>query len=343
MLETKYQALSSNDQRDALSVAEFSSDQSAHLLEKDVWVVATLSALFNSPFGPHITFKGGTSLSKVWGAIHRFSEDIDITYDIRALEPALVANAGDEALPATRSQVKRWSRAIRKDLEKWIKDEALPAVKAELSRAGFRARIHAEAEKLYIGYESLFLGSGFVRPEVMVEFGARSTGEPHVIHTVECDAAAHLPGITFPQTHVKVMRAERTFWEKATAIHVFCRQERRRGDRFSRHWYDLVRLDEAGIAERALLDHQLALSVARHKSKFFSAKDISGEYIDYQAAVSGDLQLVPPGNLYEILADDYAKMAADGMLLGKSEPFSVLIKRCRLIEEKANSSRSRNE
>ena len=67
MLETKYQALSSNDQRDALSVAEFSSDQSAHLLEKDVWVVATLSALFNSPFGPHITFKGGTSLSKVWG------------------------------------------------------------------------------------------------------------------------------------------------------------------------------------------------------------------------------------------------------------------------------------
>ena len=343
MLEAKYQTLSIDDQRDALSVAEFSSDQRAHLLEKDVWVVATLSALFNSPFSPQLTFKGGTSLSKVWGAIHRFSEDIDITYDIRALEPALVANAGEDVLPTTRSQVKRWSRAIRKDLEKWIKDEALPVVEAELSRAGFRARVHAESEKLYVGYESLFRGSGFLRPEVMVEFGARSTGEPHVIRTVECDAAAHLPGIIFPQTHVKVMRAERTFWEKATAIHVFCRQERRRGDRLSRHWYDLVRLDEAGIAERALSDYQLALSVARHKTMFFSAKDVSGKFIDYQDAVSGDLQLVPSGNAYEMLATDYVKMATDGMLLGKSEPFSVLMERCRLLEEKANSLRSRSE
>ncbi|MXX97660.1 MAG: nucleotidyl transferase AbiEii/AbiGii toxin family protein [Rhodothermaceae bacterium] len=343
MLEAKYQTLSIDDQRDALSVAEFSSDQRAHLLEKDVWVVATLSALFNSPFSPQLTFKGGTSLSKVWGAIHRFSEDIDITYDIRALEPALVANAGEDVLPTTRSQVKRWSRAIRKDLEKWIKDEALPVVEAELSRAGFRARVHAESEKLYVGYESLFRGSGFLRPEVMVEFGARSTGEPHVIRTVECDAAAHLPGIIFPQTHVKVMRAERTFWEKATAIHVFCRQERRRGDRLSRHWYDLVRLDEAGIAERALSDYQLALSVARHKTMFFSAKDVSGKFIDYQDAVSGDLQLVPSGNAYEMLANDYAKMATDGMLLGKSEPFSVLMERCRLLEEKANSLRSGSE
>ena len=104
MAETKYQDLSATDRRDVLAVAERSSSQKAHLLEKDVWVVATLGVLFNTRFAQHLTFKGGTSLSKVWGAIRRFSEDIDITYDIRAFAPDLVTGAGPEALPPTRSQ-----------------------------------------------------------------------------------------------------------------------------------------------------------------------------------------------------------------------------------------------
>ncbi len=87
-----------------------------------------------------------------------------------------------------------------------------------------------------------------VRPEVMVEFGARSTGEPHTNHPVACDAAAHLPELAFPTASPAVMLAERTFWEKATAVHVFCRQERRRGERLSRHWHDLARLDEGCVS-----------------------------------------------------------------------------------------------
>ena len=248
MAEARYQDLSADDRRDALQVAERGSNHKAHLLEKDIWVVATLGVLFDSPFARHLTFKGGTSLSKVWRAIRRFSEDVDITYDIRAFAPDLVSGAGDEALPPTRSQEKRWTRAIRPRLTEWVRDQAHPVVEAGLARTGFGAAFRVDGDRLYIAYEPLFEETGLVRPEVMVEFGARSTGEPRTIHPVDCDAAAHLPDLAFPTASPAVMLAERTFWEKATAIHVFCRQERRRGERLSRHWHDLARLDEAGVA-----------------------------------------------------------------------------------------------
>ena len=298
--------------------------------------MATLGVLFDAPFAAHLTFKGGTSLSKVWRAIRRFSEDIDITYDIRAFVPDLVSGFGEEALPPTRSQEKRWTRAIRARLADWVRDRACPTVEEGLARAGFAAHVRAEAERLYIGYEPLFEETGFVRPEVMVEFGARSTGEPHTALPVVCDAAAYLPDLAFPQARPIVMLAERTFWEKATAIHVFCRQERRRGERLSRHWHDLARLDEAGIAASALADRALALSVARHKAMFFAENDAGGERVDYEAAVSGDLQLVPSGAAHAVLANDYAKMLADGMLLDENEPFDALMERCAAIEARAN-------
>ena len=227
----------------------------AFLLEKDIWVVATLGALFKAPFGGNLTFKGGTSLSKVWRAIRRFSEDVDVTYDIRAFAPDLVSGVGDDALPPTRSQEKRWTKAIRARLAEWVRDQARSIVEEELARAGFAAEVHAAADSLY-------------------EFGARSTGEPRIVRQVACDAAAHLPGLVFPQARPNVMLAERTFWEKATAIHVYCRQQRRRGERLSRHWHDLARLDEAGIAAVALDDRELAQSVARHKA-IFSWKKMS--------------------------------------------------------------------
>ena len=142
---------------------------------------------------------------------------IDITYDIRAFAPDLVADAGDEALPPTHSQEKRWSQAILPRLAEWVRDRASPAAEGELARAGFVAQVHAEAERLCITYEPLVEETGIVEPEVIVEFGARSTGEPHAAHTVHCDAAAYLPDLVFPEARPVVMLAERTFWEKATA------------------------------------------------------------------------------------------------------------------------------
>ena len=134
------------------------------------------------------------------------------------------------------------------------------------------------------------------------------------------------------------MLPERTFWEKATAMHVYCLQGRIRGKRWSRHWHDLVRLDDNGIAARALANRELALSVARHKAMFFRENDSSGRRIDYEAAVSGNLRLVPSGTAEEALAEDYASMLATGMLLDEDEPFGTLMQRCALIEERANAA-----
>ena len=343
MAEMRYEALSVQDRRDALDVAKARSGRRARLLEKDVWVVATLRILFNAPFADHLTFKGGTSLLKAWGVIDRFSEDIDITYDIKALVPDLVDGAGDEALPSSRSQGELWTKEIRGRLEGWVRDEARPIVEEELERAGFRAEeIRAEAERLYIRYEPLFeeAATQLVRPEVILEFGARSTGEPHESCPVVCDAAKHLPDLVFPQACPTVMLAERTFWEKATAIHVFCCQDGRKGNHMSRHWHDLVRLDQGGIAVRAISDRELALSVARHKEKFFRKKDADRQWIDYTAAVLGSLKLVPCDSAREVLARDYEMMLTDGMLLPESETFIELMERCTAIEARANKLRA---
>ncbi len=335
-IDVRFQDLSPDDRRDALEVAGRSGSYKEHLLDKDVWVVATLGLLFNSAFAEHLTFKGGTALSKVWRAVHRFSEDIDITYDIPAFAPDLVAGAGDEALPPTRSQAKRWTRAIRSRLAEWVRERVLPVVEEGLASTGFTARVRAEADRLYIEYEPLFSGIDFVRPEVIVEFGARSTGEPHAVRPVLCDAAALLPDLVFPEAEPNVMLAERTFWEKATAMHIYCRQERRRGERLSRHWHDVARLDDADIVASTLADRPLALSVARHKAIFFSENDARGDRIDYEAAVSGDLQLVPVGAAQTVLADDYARMLASGMLFDENQPFDALMDQCAAIAERAN-------
>jgi len=317
MAETRYQDHSANDRRDALNSAEQHSGQAVLLLEKDIWVAANLRTLFEAPFAGHLTFKGGTSFSMEWHAIRRFSEDIDITHDIRVLAPDLVVGGDDEALPPTRDQERRWTRAIRGRLTEWVRDRACPIIEEGLADAGFAARIRTEAHQLHVGYDPLFEETGFVRPEVKIDFGAQSTGEPHGIMPVVCDAAAYQPDLEFPETRPTVMLAERTFWEKATAIHVFCRQDRHRGERWSRDWHDL----------------------ARHKTMFFSKKDSGGERIDYEAAVRGHMQFVPKGAARAELADDYARMQAIGMLLDDDEPFDAVMERCAGIEARANTVR----
>jgi len=283
MAET-FLGLSIQDRRDALGAAAGRSGRLAHLLEKDVWVVWALATLYASPLGEHLVFKGGTSLSKAYKVIQRFSEDVDLTYDIRALAPDLVGG-DDEALPKTRSEEKRWSSEVRRRLPEWVAATAKPVIANALSAEGLSAALRAEGEKLFIDYEATATGSGYVAPAVMLEFGARSTGEPASVRRIACDAADLVEGLAFPTARTRVMHAERTFWEKATAIHVFCRQERLRGDRFARHWHDVVRLDEAGIAAAAFADRALANAVARHKTMFFAEKAADRSMIDYAAAV----------------------------------------------------------
>lgn len=128
----------------------------------------------------------------------------------------------------------------------WVAGTVSPVIQKQITAEGLQVELTIEEDKLFISYDPLTTGTGYVRPMVMLEFGARSTGEPSIEADVTCDAATLVAGIEFPIAHPRVMRAERTFWEKATAIHVFCLQGRLRGERFARHWHDLVRLDAAG-------------------------------------------------------------------------------------------------
>lgn len=304
-----------------------------------VWTVQTL---FQASFADHLAFKGGTSLSKAYGIIRRFSEDVDLTYDIRALAPDL-AGSTNEPIPATRSQQKKWTDEIRVLLPRWIAETVTPAIEQRLNAENLQARIAQEGDRLTIEYEAVTTHSAYLRPAVLLEFGARSTGEPTEARGIACDAGAALPELEFPRATPRVMRAERTFWEKATAMHVYCAQGRfRGGERFSRHWHDICRLHGAGIVSRAIADRELARRVARHKSAFFPERDSAGGWIDYMRSVNGQLRLVPTGDALASLAGDYERMVGDGLLLDDAEPFDDLIARCASIEQLANTSSARS-
>jgi hypothetical protein len=330
--------LSREDQREALLFAAERSGRAIHLLEKDVWVVWALRHLFDGPHAAHLVFKGGTSLSKAYAVIKRFSEDVDLTYDIRAIAPDLIDNAASP-WPPTRSQEKKWSKAIRQRLADLVRTKLAPDLASALADQGLPAKVRAEGDELFIDYEPLSEGTGYVLPSVRLEFGARSTGEPHEARLVSCDAAQHLPDTLFPTVTPQVMRPERTFWEKATAIHVFCAQGSfRGGERFARHWHDVTRLDAAGFADSAIADRDLALAVAAHKSIFFAETTLQGEPIDYRAAVTGALDLVPSGEALVALTEDYQRMIEDRLLLDDDEPFDALLGRCRTLADKVNAS-----
>lgn len=113
------------DRLEALRVAADRSGRPPHLLEKDVWVVWALEALSTSPFAGDLVFKGGTSLSKAYGVIQRFSEDVDLTYSIRALIPDLVGDRED-ALPDNKAQQRRWTKYAKDRLPKWVAEQVRP-------------------------------------------------------------------------------------------------------------------------------------------------------------------------------------------------------------------------
>lgn len=321
-----------------MGVAADRSGRPVHLLEKDVWVVWALKALFAAPLGEHLVFKGGTSLSKAYNVIARFSEDVDLTYDIRTIAPDLAA-PGSEAIPANPSQEQKWTKTIRARLDEWTAKTVVPTLESRLAELSATARVGVDGATATVTYDPLATGTGYVRPVVLLEFGARSTGEPSEPRSVTCDAAAHVPEVVFPSATPATMRPERTFWEKATAIHVFCLGGKLRGhDRVSRHWHDVVALDQAGYAATALADRALAATVARHKNAFFRERDGGGDDIDYTVAVSGGLQLVPDGDRLTLLANDYQRMVTDGLLLSAPLSFNALIDRCSDIQNRAHAA-----
>ena len=329
--------LSSADQSEALEVATGRSGRPAHLLEKDIWVVWALSAIYDSPLGNTLTFKGGTSLSKVYKVIDRFSEDIDLTYDIRELVPDLLRDGNP--IPASASQEKKITSAVRSRLPQWIEQTVQPVIEQALVASGLQAALSLagkDNDKLIIAYPATKKGTGYAAATIQLEFGARATGEPHQRHHVACDIAPLIEGVSFPTAQPLVMAAERTFWEKATAAHVYCLQGRLRGDRYSRHWYDLAALAKTTHFDSAASDHELARQVAEHKSMFFAEKDVDGGKVDYFQATSGDLRLIPQGPSLDALAKDYAAMLEDGLLAFEQPTFETVMASCAAIQDEIN-------
>ncbi len=329
--------LSSADKAEALEVAAALSGRPAHLLEKDIWVVWALSAIYDAPLGGTLTFKGGTSLSKVYKVIDRFSEDIDLTYDIRELVPDLLRDGNP--IPVSPSQEKKITSAVRSRLPQWIEQTVQPVIEQALVASGLQAELSLvgkDSDKLIITYPAIKKGTGYAAATIQLEFGARATGEPHQRHHVACDIAPFIDGVSFPTAQPLVMAAERTFWEKATAAHVFCLQGRLRGDRYSRHWYDLAAFAKTAHFDSAASDHELARQVAEHKSMFFAEKDANGGKIDYFQATSGELQLIPEGGSLDALKKDYVAMLEDGLLAFEQPSFETVMASCAAIQDKVN-------
>lgn len=330
-------SLSRADQAEALEVAAAQTGRPAHLLEKDTWVVWALSAIYSSPLAPKLTFKGGTSLSKVYKVIDRFSEDIDLTYDIRELVPDLLRD--DNPIPSSSSQAKKLTDKVRERLPQWIQAEVIPILSVALARDGLHAQLNLSGrvhDQLTVVYEPMKLGTGYAASTIQLEFGGRATGEPHQFHDVLCDMDAVIEGVEFPKARPLVMAAERTFWEKATAAHVYCQQRRMRGDRYSRHWYDLAAMSVSGHAQAAIRDKALAKSVAEHKSMFFAEKDADKNVIDYRAAMDKGMQLVPEGAALEALREDYLAMLEDGLLSTHQPSFEAIISTCTGLQDLIN-------
>ena len=334
--------LSHNNQREALEQVRSKTGRPTHLLEKDIWVVWTLGALFDSPLAAALTFKGGTALSKAYKIINRFSEDIDLTYDIRKLIADLIGTDGD--LPVSRSQADKWTKAVRKRLPDWIAQSVQPVVEAALARDRLHAKIEIggkDSDQLLLHYPALTQGTGYMRPVITLEFGGRATGEPHQVLPVTCDMDGQLPSVSFPTASPLVMNVARTFWEKATAAHVYCAQGRIRSERYARHWHDLAAIGRSQYFAEAVSDHAVATTVARHKSFFFIEKDAGGAVIDYSSAVTGQLKIVPEGDARNALVADYAEMLADEVMVGDALPFDQLMPACGEVEFKVNRAAKR--
>ena len=330
--------LPADEKQEVFDLAAQAGGQEAYLLEKDVWVVWAIRELFAAPFGKHLVFKGGTSLSKGYDAIQRFSEDIDLTYDIREIIPEMVGDR-ENALPPTPSQGEKWSRAVRARLPEWIVRSVVPVLDEALKRDGLSddASLRVHKDKVFIDYTPLTTRSDYVKSSVILEFGARSTGEPFKQRDIVCDIAEHLEEFVLPKAAPRIMLIERTCWEKALAVHVYCLRERSRNEeRFARHWYDLARLDAGGYMDKALQDNDLAMKVAQHQSMFFIEKDANRERINYEKAVSGELVLVPGGEALKALKKDYSNMIESGFLQSDADPFEDIMDKCREIEKKAN-------
>jgi len=295
------------------------------VLEKDVWVCWVLQTLFTMPDRLPMAFKGGTSLSKVFGAIARFSEDIDITLDYRGLDGTFDPFAEG----VSRNRLKKFSEDLKSFVRGHAHGVVAPHFKkmlaTEFSADEFRLEISDDGEQLRVHYPTVLEKSG--------DFGGRNITEPNEVHVVRPDIAEHVAELEFLQPTVSVLSPARTFWEKATLMHVECQREEFRtgAERLSRHWYDLAMLADIEHGQAAMVDRALLADVVKHKKVFYNAS-----YANYDACLAGQHKLIPEDTALTALRDDFQRMVGAGMFIGEPPTFDAIIDRLRTLETAIN-------
>lgn len=319
-----------NERRELITEAAARRGISAVIFEKDFWVCLVLEKLFQSDSGDHLTFKGGTSLSKAHGLISRFSEDIDLTLDKDFI------NRFGNATSLAPSK-------ITKQAKKVIKEHLLPALQAALKDYGRCSLSPDDDQTILFEYESVISeGLAYIPKRIKIEFGARGEIEPNIQKMVTPYLAETLPEAfdgNIPQISVTALTAERTFWEKATILHSIAHQPKERGlqERMSRHYHDLLILAQnAELLKNALNDAALLAKVVAHKQEYFKE-----QWNWYDSAERGTLKILPPPHLIKTAEKDYDKMK---VMLFDQEPmsFAELLEGLKALERQINASADNN-
>ena len=312
------------------------------IVEKDFWVCFTLRLLFSSPeLADKLVFKGGTSLSKVYHVIERFSEDIDLSVD-----PKWLGFGGDKRPDAAKSRSqfeKRWKRlnlACAAAVEQQLHPVLERATRAVLGPSpesrpylAFKIDEQSHAPTLSLRYPTKEDDSPrYVFPQVKLEFGSLTDQQPAGDHSVTPWVAEEFPdSFAEPTCRVLALEMERTFWEKATILHAEYHRPPGKPTRarLSRDCYDLYRMAAHPTGKRAMVDFDMLARVVNHKRTFFQSA-----WASYGTATPGSLHLVPPNHRLATLRTDYQQMQE--MFTEPPPAFEELLNGLRDIEEKLN-------
>ncbi|MDD9900916.1 MAG: nucleotidyl transferase AbiEii/AbiGii toxin family protein [Alphaproteobacteria bacterium] len=314
-----------------------------NIIEKDFWVVWLLELLFSGPYTDQLTFKGGTSLSKAYKVIDRFSEDVDLTIDRGLID--LNPEKSLEAPDLGRAQRTKRSKAFDSSVTEFIRDEFTPwletAIEEKLTggEGGTApALLFDESDPLNLSFvyprnpdtpEDIY-----IQPFVRLELGARGDRSPQTQKTVKSYIEESFPDVFGSKNPVSlnVLGIERTFWEKATILHsVCCRPEDKPPrERFSRHYYDVYHLtQDADLVARTVSDTDLLTAIVENKRVYFF------ETWDwYPTARRGTFRLVPSPAQQKFLAEDYKAMQS--MIFGDTPDFEEIMDTLRSLEQKIN-------
>lgn len=303
------------------------------IIEKDFWVCYMLDYLFHrSAWKDNIAFKGGTSLSKAYGLIERFSEDIDLILDWRVL------GYGKDEPWEERSNTKQdaFNKEANARAEVFLHDTFLPATLADLT-AELGQKINCfiddnDHQTVKIVYPNSFSDSSILQ-EIRLEIGALAAWTP-VKEAIITPYSAQLYErlFTHPSTEVLTVLPERTFWEKVTILHreAFRPEDRPFPSRYSRHYYDLYKMINSPVKDKALQDNDLLERVVQFKDKFYRCP-----WARYDLAKRGTMKLSPPEYNVTKLRSDYEHM--QNMLFGEKPRFEEIMNGIANLEKEINN------